>query len=70
MGKNEGIVEGEEEVALLDWLFAMNCWFVDEAVEVCGRVNSSKKSARRGWCICRYVEEESLLCRKGVSAGQ
>lgn len=35
---------------------------MDEAVEVWGRVNSSKKSAKRGWCMCRYVEEESLLC--------
>lgn len=31
------------------------------AVEVCGRVNSSKRSARRGWCMCRYEAEESLL---------
>lgn len=28
---------------------------------MCGRVNSSKKSASRGWCIWRCVAEESLL---------
>lgn len=34
--------------------------------EVCGRVKSSKWSAKRGWCMCRYVEEESLDCSKSV----
>lgn len=29
--------------------------------EVCGRVKSSKRSARRGWCMWRFVIEESLL---------
>ena len=37
------------------------------AVEVCGRVNSSKRSASRGWCMCRYEAEESLLWWFGVS---
>ena len=29
--------------------------------EVCGRVNSSKRSASRGWCMWMYEAEESLL---------
>lgn len=43
-------------------LFAL-CGSVVElvAVDVCGRVNSSKRSASRGWCMCRYEAEESLL---------
>lgn len=64
MGRKEGIVEGDEEPyvagAFVD-CWGVNCWFVLEAVEVCGRVNSSKRSARRGWCMCRWVAEESLL---------
>ena len=31
------------------------------AGDVCGLVNSSMKSANRGWCIWIYVAEESLL---------
>lgn len=33
-----------------------------DAAEVWGRVNSSKRSASRGWCMWMYVAEESLLC--------
>lgn len=29
--------------------------------DVCGRVNSSKKSANRDWCMWMCVAEESLL---------
>lgn len=75
IGRNEGIVEGEVGpycrafAAVLaasrfaaETLLAL-CGSVVElvAVEVCGRVNSSKRSASRGWCICRYEAEESLL---------
>jgi hypothetical protein len=35
------------------------CGFEEE--DVWGRVNSSKKSANRAWCMCMCVAEESLL---------
>lgn len=75
IGRNDGIVEGEVEPygmafaavlaasrAAAETLLAL-CGSVVEfvAVEMCGRVNSSKRSASRGWCMCRYEAEESLL---------
>lgn len=49
------------EWAAEDWVRL--CWVPEEipAVERCGFVNSSKRSASRGWCMCRWVTEESLL---------
>ena len=72
MGRKEGIVEGEEEpyvaeLGLLDWWAPEDwdrlCWEWDgmPAVDMCGFVNSSKRSASRGWCMWRWVAEESLL---------
>lgn len=71
MGRKEGIVEGEEEPyvtvpAAVLWCVVCgpSCWGLERApelAEVCGRVNSSKRSARRGWCMWMYVTEESLL---------
>ena len=59
-------MDGEERpyvIALADcWVDWLRFCVAKEEVEVCGRVNSSKRSAKRGWCMCRYVAEESLLC--------
>lgn len=38
-----------------------DCGLDVEAGEVWGRVNSSKRSASRGWCMWMCVAEESLL---------
>jgi hypothetical protein len=83
IGRYDGIVEGEVEpyvtafAAVLaasrfaaEALFALCGSDVElVAVDVCGRVNSSKRSASRGWCMCRYEAEESLLWWFGVSLG-
>lgn len=82
IGRNEGIEAGEEEPYVTaaeaadvpatvegpscDVLCRL-CGFVDVvAVEVWGRVNSSKRSASRGWCMWRCVAEESLLWMRSV----
>lgn len=55
---------------VVDWCVFEGCWvwlwLFEEledaaAAEVCGFVNSSIRSASSGWCMWRYVAEESLL---------
>lgn len=52
---------GAAVVTPAGWLWRV--WGLDDvdAGEVWGRVNSSKTSARRGWCMWMCVAEESLL---------
>lgn len=70
-------MEGEEEEGYVvvalgfveDWWVVGGwvwVWLFEEledaaAAEVCGFVNSSIRSASSGWCMWRYVAEESLL---------
>lgn len=60
MGRKDGIEAGEVEPYVIVALW-VGFRFCGEADDVCGRVNSSNRSARRGWCMCRCVAEESLL---------
>ena len=73
MGRKEGIVAGEEEPYVTAAVAPPGWWAPvvglrwggfeedDAAVDVWGRVNSSNRSASLGWCMWRYVAEESLL---------
>lgn len=74
MGRKEGIEVGREDEPYVAPAAAAAAAVVGPpgcglcglavvvAVEVCGRVNSSKRSASRGWCMWIWVAEESLLC--------
>lgn len=62
MGRKEGIVVGEVEPYWFCSRSAVGlCGSAVVAVEVCGRVNSSNRSASLGWCMWMYEAEESLL---------
>lgn len=72
IGRKEGIVAGEEEpyvtaaaaavvVVPPGWVGWLRVLLVAVEGEVYGRVNSSKRSASRGWCMWMWVAEESLL---------
>lgn len=72
MGRKDGIEAGEEEpyVIAFEPAVGFRVWGLSVvAEEVWGRVNSSNKSASLGWCMCRWVAEESLLwrgCERGL----
>lgn len=75
IGRKEGIEDGRVEepyvtpaagaavVTPAGWDVLCSGWELEDVdpVEMWGRVNSSKRSASRGWCMWRCVAEESLL---------